>query len=201
MHTATLPTEQSMSVVGLLTAIFGHSRETILGLDRSQHYFYILYIAYYISHFVNTLIDLATMEKQASQTPLLPQATSRLTTSSKKPTKRSPALIALFLLLGFLGQQWLSQAWTSIYQPTHNFDALKDACPQPEPLLPSAHNVSSVWNHKERIIKWHQGAIRIPTEVQDVMGEPGEDRRWDIFADFHECKLIHCDSSEVQADY
>ena len=50
------------------------------------------------------------------------------------------------------------------------------------------HDVSSVWGYKEKIIEWHQGIIRVPTQIYDEMGEPGEDRRWDIFEDLHECE-------------
>ena len=53
--------------------------------------------------------------------------------------------------------------------------------------MPSAevHNVSSVWGFKDKIIAWHQGVIRIPTQVYDDMGEPGMDHRWDIFEQLH----------------
>jgi Gly-Xaa carboxypeptidase len=56
--------------------------------------------------------------------------------------------------------------------------------------LPSkdVHDTSKVWKEKEKIIKWHQGAIRVPTQVYDEMGAPGADDRWEIFQEFHDCK-------------
>ena len=53
------------------------------------------------------------------------------------------------------------------------------------------HNVSSVRDYKDQIIKWHQGAIRVNTAVFDEMGEPGEDPKWDNFFKFHECELTN----------
>lgn len=38
----------------------------------------------------------------------------------------------------------------------------------------------------DRSLKRMQGAIRIPTESFDDMGEVGEDPRWDIFVHFHD---------------
>jgi Gly-Xaa carboxypeptidase len=59
-------------------------------------------------------------------------------------------------------------------------------CAQVPPLLPD-HSLDSaaIYAAKPRIVEWHQDAIRIPTEVYDEMGAPGEDERWEIFADFH----------------
>lgn len=38
----------------------------------------------------------------------------------------------------------------------------------------------------EASVKRMQGAVKIPTESFDDMGPVGEDKRWDIFVDFHE---------------
>ncbi|WRT67685.1 uncharacterized protein IL334_004657 [Kwoniella shivajii] len=62
------------------------------------------------------------------------------------------------------------------------------SCEQAEPILPSfeIYNTSTVWDHKDRIIKWHQGAVRIPTQVYDDMDLPEVDERWKIFNKFHQ---------------
>lgn len=37
----------------------------------------------------------------------------------------------------------------------------------------------------EKSLQTMQGAVQIPTESFDDMGDVGKDPRWDIFADFH----------------
>lgn len=68
--------------------------------------------------------------------------------------------------------------------------SVENVCAQAEPLLPDQYNVSKIWDAKDKIIEWHRGIIRVPTETFDDMGvlAPGEDSRWDIFAQLHECR-------------
>ncbi|ORY30169.1 putative carboxypeptidase s precursor [Naematelia encephala] len=127
------------------------------------------------------------MEKPSVHEPLLPSAYPKPAPASHK--KSIALLLSLFSLITLLSPSPL--AFFSRRGRTSNAAAqstLKPSCAQAEPLMPSKgiFNVSSVWEHKDRIIKWHQGAIKVPTQVYDGMGEPGEDERWDIFGEFHE---------------
>lgn len=72
----------------------------------------------------------------------------------------------------------------------HSMDAL---CPQVERLMPVKHahlyeqlgNFIDTDSYKHRAIHWLAGAVKIPTESYDEMGEIGEDSRWEAFAPFH----------------
>ena len=94
-------------------------------------------------------------------------------------------LLAVPALLGFsplsLRQQDVSLAPAGIYA---------SGCAQAEPIMPSMEtfNTTKVWDVKDRIVQWHQGIIRIPTQIYDDIGEPGEDHRWDIFGELHTCE-------------
>lgn len=62
-------------------------------------------------------------------------------------------------------------------------------CVQPELLLPKSFDASSVVEgKKDQIISWLSDAVKIPTEIFDVMGEIGEDKRWDVFYEFADCE-------------
>lgn len=61
-------------------------------------------------------------------------------------------------------------------------------CQQADPIYPKSFNPSElVKGEKEQIIGWLSGAVRVPTETFDVMGEIGEDERWDVFYKFADC--------------
>ncbi|TRM59536.1 carboxypeptidase S [Schizophyllum amplum] len=70
-------------------------------------------------------------------------------------------------------------------------------CPQADILYPVANK--DLWEEiaaelgteafQNKALDWMRGAIQIPTEVFDAMGEPGEDSRWDIFYEFHDYLL------------
>lgn len=124
--------------------------------------------------------------------PLLPHATPL---PSNRTSKRSLALVlSLFAVLALL----LPNTVTSLVSTSVSFASygatsdLKGQCAQAKPFIPSkeTHDISLVWKHKDEIVQWHQGVIRIPTPVQDEMGEPGVDKRWDVFQPLHECR--HC---------
>jgi len=63
-------------------------------------------------------------------------------------------------------------------------------CHQAEPLLPHFDTSAAVSGKEGRIRDWLSGAVKIPTEMFDVMGPIGEDKRWDIFYNFSDCKYI-----------
>jgi len=74
------------------------------------------------------------------------------------------------------------------YDDTTN---LRSSCEQAEPIFPQAFDVSSlVQGEEEQIRDWLSGAVRVPTEIFDVMGEIGEDPRWDAFYKFADCALF-----------
>ncbi|WWD19241.1 hypothetical protein CI109_103699 [Kwoniella shandongensis] len=61
------------------------------------------------------------------------------------------------------------------------------SCAQGGPIFPKAFDVSSVVHgEKDQIISWLSGAVKVPTEIFDVMGEIGVDERWDVFYKFAE---------------
>ncbi|KAL1408310.1 hypothetical protein Q8F55_005116 [Vanrija albida] len=116
------------------------------------------------------------MEKQKQQhTHELPAPVGA---EAKSRSRTRPLLLALLLLAGLVAHRCLFRGAPAPAPAARG-------CEQAAPLLPTAHDVSSVWGAKERVIKWHQDAIRIPTQSWDDMGAPGDDPRWDVFADYH----------------
>lgn len=75
-------------------------------------------------------------------------------------------------------------------------DAPNPACPQYPPLGNYSDStrkfrdeIMDILNSDsflEKSIKNMQGAIQIPTEIFDDMGPVGEEKRFDIFQEFHE---------------
>ena len=62
------------------------------------------------------------------------------------------------------------------------------SCHQAEPLLPTSFDPrDAVHGQEGRIRDWLSGAVKVPTEMFDVMGEIGEDKRWDVFYNFSDC--------------
>ena len=67
------------------------------------------------------------------------------------------------------------------------------SCPQVDLLMPVKHadlygqfgRLIDTDSYKQRAIDWLAGAVQIPTESYDQMGEIGEDPRWEAFAPFH----------------
>jgi hypothetical protein len=77
-------------------------------------------------------------------------------------------------------QDWMGSGPDSNYVST--------SCHQAEPLLPKSFDpMTVVQGHEGRIRDWLSGAVKIPTEMFDVMGPIGEDKRWDIFYNFSTC--------------
>jgi Gly-Xaa carboxypeptidase len=66
---------------------------------------------------------------------------------------------------------------------------ISSSCHQAEPLLPTLFDPKSVISGQEgKIRDWLSGAVRVQTEMFDVMGPIGEDKRWDVFYNFSDCK-------------
>lgn len=71
-------------------------------------------------------------------------------------------------------------------------------CQQADPIYPKSFNPSElVKGEKEQIIGWLSGAVKVPTETFDVMGEIGEDERWDVFYKFADCESSASASSFI----
>jgi Gly-Xaa carboxypeptidase len=68
-------------------------------------------------------------------------------------------------------------------------------CDQSDALYPSFNTSALIDGQEDRIVNWLSGAVKIPTEVFDVMGEIGEDPRWDKFYEFADCEFL--DSGSV----
>jgi Gly-Xaa carboxypeptidase len=102
------------------------------------------------------------------------------------------------LALGALLYPGVAPLTSTVYDKQASYDPAQVAsasalgCDQAEPLYPSFNTSSLVATPEqhERLINWLSGAVKVPTEVFDVMGEIGEDPRWDVFTDFANCKPI-----------
>jgi Gly-Xaa carboxypeptidase len=55
--------------------------------------------------------------------------------------------------------------------------------------MPKGYNTSVILGEKDRIVKWLSEAVKIPTEVFDIMGPVDEDPKWQVMPPFHDCKL------------
>lgn len=75
---------------------------------------------------------------------------------------------------------------------------ISTSCHQAEPLLPTTFDPKEVISGKEgRIRDWLSGAVKVPTEMFDVMGPIGEDKRWDVFYNFSDCKCQNFHVGEI----
>ncbi|OCF30619.1 hypothetical protein I316_07747 [Kwoniella heveanensis BCC8398] len=142
---------------------------------------------------------------KSSAHPLLPSPDEPRRSGSSRSHKTSLALLlALFGLLSILAPSplnFVTSTFSSVQRitsPSSSAESkvigadqaallLKDTCGQAEPILPSLdlHNTSKVWDHKQKIIEWHQGVIRIPTQIYDDIGDSDVDERWEPFGDLH----------------
>ena len=144
---------------------------------------------------LSTLLDFLSrteMPMLKEKDEVLPQTS--LETSPPAPT-RSQRSLPLRILATALGAWLLLNLCSLTSNPfsnhthKHHHDVPSQACVQADPVLPQAFNVSAlVPGNEVRIREWLMGAVRVPTEVFDVMGEIGEDPRWDVFYEFSACK-------------
>lgn len=120
--------------------------------------------------------------------------TYNLSSPSAQPAKtttwrRNLGRLLTVLALGYLAFEHLPRLMQSMPDSsTHTPGAFKSTCQQAPALLPKQHNLTDTYGYKDRIIEWHSGAIRIPTEIFDVMGPVTEDPRYEVFGDFAECE-------------
>ncbi|WVQ95136.1 hypothetical protein IAU59_002230 [Kwoniella sp. CBS 9459] len=130
-----------------------------------------------------------------SEKTILPSSAGIAPRSPDEPTKTTwfsrqrkslAILLGLFLVLQYFiaspssATGLLSQSMTG-GAPL----ARKSTCEQAEPIYPASFDVSAlVDGQKDRIITWLSDAVKVPTEIFDVMGEIGEDPRWEVFYKF-----------------
>ncbi|KDQ15508.1 hypothetical protein BOTBODRAFT_54770 [Botryobasidium botryosum FD-172 SS1] len=112
---------------------------------------------------------------------------------ASKQLRTRPSTFSRLLAIGFIASLYfvprLIRGRTVDTGPT----AREDICVQEDPLTPQSHSAlaGSLGERydspefKQRAVEWLSGAVQIPTESYDDMGAVGEDKRWEIFADFH----------------
>ncbi|WVQ72089.1 hypothetical protein IAR50_001634 [Cryptococcus sp. DSM 104548] len=106
--------------------------------------------------------------------PAAPQQTPTKSSWAYKFISATAVLLILHSLLRFSPP-------ISGFQDTQDSTATS-SCQQADPIFPKAVDHSElVKGEKDQIISWLSDAVKIPTEVFDVMGEIGEDKRWDVF--------------------
>ncbi|KAL7422371.1 hypothetical protein Q5752_003017 [Cryptotrichosporon argae] len=117
--------------------------------------------------------------QEKHSTPLPEPATAM--PPKKAGWQRTLALVLLLPLLYLVTTPGSLKALSSA--PAQTYKAV--TCEQAKPIIPQSFNVSEiVAGQKDRIVDWLSGAVKVPTEIFDVMGEIGEDERWDVFYDF-----------------
>ncbi|KAG6857473.1 hypothetical protein H0H87_003540 [Tephrocybe sp. NHM501043] len=133
------------------------------------------------------------LSEKASVASLLPSP------YTPPPTKRSSLKRKIALSLGFI--VYGAYVWLASERTVDNvFDmSSKDEsrCVQSPVLFPAKNgalwdSVSSTFGtdtFKVKAVEWIGGAVRVPTESYDDMGDVGEDARWEAFAPFHEYLL------------
>jgi len=117
--------------------------------------------------------------------------TSSHQASSPTPSawrKRALATVALSSLIFFWISGYDTPEWL---ESGPDADFVSTSCHQAEPLLPKSFDPATVVEGQEgRIRDWLSGSVKIPTEMFDVMGPIGEDKRWDIFYNFSSCESL-----------
>lgn len=117
----------------------------------------------------------------------------------KRTTRISNAVKSSILLLGVLALCFFSRGGSS-YNPFPTFskeihphiNILKDQCNQVDPITPKKTTPAldqildtiSTPLYRNLSIDFLSNAVKIPTVSRDVMGDPGEDPRWEIFYEF-----------------
>lgn len=93
-------------------------------------------------------------------------------------------LLSLCITCYFLVPIWIP-SWRIVRLTHHDNTDLRGSCEQARPIYPQSFDVSSLVQGEEGQIRdWLSGAVKVPTEIFDVMGEVGEDPRWDVFFKF-----------------
>jgi len=108
--------------------------------------------------------------------------------------KRRPAkLISSLLLTYFILRYCLLPIWIPslriIHITHHHHHERRSACAQAEPIHPQSFDVNALIEGKKgECVEWLSGAEKVRTEIFDVMGEVGEDSRWEAFYPFADCE-------------
>ncbi|OCF32697.1 Gly-Xaa carboxypeptidase [Kwoniella heveanensis BCC8398] len=124
---------------------------------------------------------------------ILPSSATVAPRSPDEPTKiswfsRQRKSLTIFLGLFLILQYFIAgppAGLASLDRLKGHDSPRKSSCEQAEPIYPASFDVSAlVDGQKDRIITWLSDAVKIPTEIFDVMGEIGEDPRWEVFYKF-----------------
>ena len=104
----------------------------------------------------------------------------------------------LLLTFASFGALWgtvhiYTGSFTESFGGKLNAQVFKGLCPQADQLIPVKNSdlyeefgsLIDTHSYKQRAIDWLAGAVKIPTESYDEMGEIGEDPRWEAFARLH----------------
>lgn len=125
---------------------------------------------------------------------VLPQTIAPSPAPSKPKRSQWPSLVGyclvtwVFIRFGFI-PAYDHSLWPFSLLSTSHHDKPSSACVQADPILPQSFDVSAlVPGNEVRIRDWLSGAVKIPTEMFDVMGPIGEDPRWDVFYNFADCR-------------
>ncbi|KAJ4320639.1 hypothetical protein N0V94_003287 [Neodidymelliopsis sp. IMI 364377] len=127
------------------------------------------------------------MGKTLEDKPRDPERSKKSWSSSTSFRVLFPLLALWFLLRNYI----IITGSTPQWQPSTNTGS-KVGCPQVEPLLPSRTseqlNDTEIYldsdDFRKLAIDRLSGAVQIPTQSYDDMGEIGADPRWDIFNSF-----------------
>ncbi|KAJ9134073.1 Carboxypeptidase S [Coniochaeta hoffmannii] len=130
------------------------------------------------------------MEKSQLELPLS-ELRSR-PKSAAKSRKAALCLLPLAVAAYFCGPSLIRSVAPSSLDEQHVWTS-KDFCAQPDPLFPSdggeglerAYNYISSSAFRNATIKRLSGAVQVKSESFDDLGVIGEDKRWDVFYDFH----------------
>ena len=131
-------------------------------------------------------------EKQALPTTVVARPAPTPVPSSKRI--KLSLLIAIVCLVQFPVHWYYHPSsrpfnWSTKYDDDAYLSKSSSICAQADAIQPSL-DVKSMMEGKEvKIREWLQGAVKVPTEIYDVMGPVGEDNRYDIFFELADCEF------------
>ena len=111
--------------------------------------------------------------------PLLPCAASHEIPARQSRERLGPWRLVLTVIV--------SLAITWQLSPRFEHSSGPEFCPQPDPRTPSplAQTILSSAAFRQVVTDKLRGAVRIPTQSFDDLGEPGDDVRWKPFGELH----------------
>ncbi|KAI0792112.1 carboxypeptidase S [Abortiporus biennis] len=135
--------------------------------------------------------------RNEKEEPLLPSSCPSQSARKTRFTFRVAVLLAITL---FVTARYLPSCIHSHFSESLEVEdgVLEAQCPQPDTLVPSKN--ADLWNELvkgdyktkvflDRAVEWLGGAVRVPTESFDKMGDIGVDPRWEAFGPFHDYLL------------